>query len=246
MKSPWAKAALLAAAVTIVAGTLWRLPADPVGAARAWTVHINRPQNFLNPRVALVDQFTDADWQHLFREVLRPDTALESRLMACWQRLPWSIKRWVPRPRDYGSRQYALSRAWQSSLILPDERRRQLLRAILEPGTKNQRYALALALDRRSPAAIMLPELLQLAAKGDPAITNDAVIALQNVVLIDDPQSREMLIRLAREADHDLRAIARLVLQRPRPRQEVSLDDILPPAQFDPDAQEIQQPVGLW
>jgi hypothetical protein len=92
----------------------------------------------------------------------------------------------------------------------------------------------------------MLPELLQLAAKGDPAITNDAVIALQNVVLIDDPQSREMLIRLAREADHDLRAIARLVLQRPRPRQEVSLDDILPPAQFDPDAQEIQQPVGLW
>lgn len=246
MKSPWGKVALLTAAVAIVAGLLWRLPADPVGAARAWTVHINRPQNFLNPRVALVDQFTDADWQHLFREVLRSDTALESRLLAWWHRLPWPMKSWVPRPRDSGSRQYALSRAWQSALTLPDERRRQLLRAILEPGTKNQRNALALALDQRPPAAIMLPELLQLAAKGDPSITNAAVVALQNVVLTDDPQSREMLIRLASEADHDCRAITLALLQLPRPRQEVSLDDILPPAPFDPDAQKIQQPVGLW
>jgi hypothetical protein len=241
------KAALASVVVvaTVFAFSFWHRSTLPDRAAREWTTHVNRTKFDSQHKIWRVDKFSEADWQYLFRESLRPDLPRDVWLVTQWIQLPWSLKRWVPRPRDNFSRQIALRRAWESCAFHPESRRMQLLRAASEPGSYNPWSASGLATDYWVPSAAILPELLHLLAHSDIMVRKGADRALRRIDPLTDAARKDALLQLSIDSDPEVSALATSILQRPR-RIEVPLDEILPPAPFDPDATKIKQPVGLW
>lgn len=242
---------LTVALATVVLGacvfafSFWHRSPLPDSAARAWTTHVNRTKFESKHKIWRVDKFSEADWQYLFWEGLRPDSPREVWLVNQWNKLPWSLKQWVPRPNDYSLRQTALRRAWESCFFHPESRRLQLLHAASEPGTYNRLWASGLAVDYWVPSAAILPELLHFSTKSDASIRICAERALQRVDPFTDAAKKDVLLQLSTNSDPEVIALATSILQRPR-RSEVSLDEILPPAPFDPDATKTKQSVGLW